>query len=163
MSNTHFSLPDNVLFALAAGDKMQAIRLLREQTGLGLKEAKDAVESYVPHDDAQGNHPAFNHSTASGDLPHMVVAAWQRGHKVEAVRLLREQTGLGLKEAKETLEAAHIPANANANATGFAEPAPMASATTSPGAVPNTGGRTMWVVGAVVLAALAYYFLVGPG
>ena len=159
MSNPPISLPDNVLSALVKGDKMQAIRLLREQTGLGLHQAKDAVESYVPHDDAQGNHPAFNHSTASGDLPHMVVAAWQRGHKVEAVRLLREQTGLGLKEAKETLEAAHIPANA----TGFAEPAPMASATTSPGAVPNTGGRTMWVVGAVVLAALAYYFLVGPG
>jgi ribosomal protein L7/L12 len=27
--------------------KIQAIKLLREQTGLGLKEAKDAVEAYV--------------------------------------------------------------------------------------------------------------------
>ena len=158
MSQPHFSLPDNVLAALAAGNKMQAVRLLREQTGLGLHEAKDAVESYVPHDGAHGNHPAFNHSTASGDLPHMVVAAWQRGHKIEAVRLLREQTGLGLKEAKDTLEAAHIPANP----TGFAEPTSMVSATTSPGAVSNTGGRTMWVVGAMLLAAVAYYFLVGP-
>lgn len=158
MSQPLFSLPDNVLSALAEGNKMQAVRLLREQTGLGLHEAKDAVESYVPHDGAHGNHPAFNHSTASGDLPHMVVAAWQRGHKIEAVRLLREQTGLGLKEAKDTLEAAHIPANP----TGFAEPTPMVSAATSPGAVPNTGGRTMWVVGAMLLAAVAYYFLVGP-
>ena len=159
MSHPPISLPDNVLSALAKGDKMQAVRLLREQTGLGLHEAKAAVESYVPNEDGHDSHRAFHHSTASGDLPHRVVAAWQRGHKVDAVRLLREQTGLGLKEAKDTLEAAHIPANA----TGFAEPAPLASATTSPGAEPKTGERTMWVVGALVLAALAYYFLVGPG
>ena len=32
-----------------AGQKIPAIKLHREQTGLGLKEAKDAVEAYLNH------------------------------------------------------------------------------------------------------------------
>jgi ribosomal protein L7/L12 len=34
-----------LLVHLAAGQKIEAIRLYRERTGLGLKEAKDAVEA----------------------------------------------------------------------------------------------------------------------
>lgn len=38
---------DAVLQAIEAGRKIEAIRLLREQTGLGLKEAKDEVDRLV--------------------------------------------------------------------------------------------------------------------
>ena len=34
--------------ALARGQKIEAIRLVRERTGLGLKEAKDLVERHQP-------------------------------------------------------------------------------------------------------------------
>ncbi len=37
-------LPDNVLDALRRGRKIEAIKLLRKQRGIGLKEAKDAVD-----------------------------------------------------------------------------------------------------------------------
>lgn len=33
--------------ALAAGNKIEAIKLYREATGLGLKESKDAIEAWV--------------------------------------------------------------------------------------------------------------------
>jgi hypothetical protein len=38
-------LPDDVRIALAGGQKVEAVRLLREHTGLGLAEAMAAVES----------------------------------------------------------------------------------------------------------------------
>lgn len=39
-------IPPHVQAALRAGQKIDAIRLMREATGLGLKEAKDAVEAF---------------------------------------------------------------------------------------------------------------------
>lgn len=40
-------LPAAVVTALSQGKKIEAIKLLREATGIGLKEAKDAVEDYI--------------------------------------------------------------------------------------------------------------------
>ena len=37
-------LPPKVLEALRSGNKIEAIKLVRERTGLGLKESKDLVE-----------------------------------------------------------------------------------------------------------------------
>ena len=41
------SINDRVKALVAEGKKIQAIKLYREETGLGLKEAKDAVEELV--------------------------------------------------------------------------------------------------------------------
>jgi ribosomal protein L7/L12 len=38
------------------------------------------------------------------DLPAPIVEALRRGHKIEAIRLYRQTTGVGLKEAKEFIE-----------------------------------------------------------
>jgi len=40
-------LPPSAVSALHAGNKMEAIKLTREATNLGLKEAKELVEAYV--------------------------------------------------------------------------------------------------------------------
>jgi hypothetical protein len=37
-------LPDEVRYAVEAGKKIEAIKLLRESRGIGLKEAKDALD-----------------------------------------------------------------------------------------------------------------------
>jgi hypothetical protein len=42
----------------------------------------------------------------SEPLPEDVMQALRNGNKIEAIKLLKEQTGLGLKEAKEQVEAA---------------------------------------------------------
>ena len=39
-------LPSSVIQALQAGNKIQAIKLLREQTAMSLEEAKDIVEAF---------------------------------------------------------------------------------------------------------------------
>ena len=44
-------LPNNVLEALRGRQKIKAIKLLREQRGIGLKEAKDIVDQYLTDND----------------------------------------------------------------------------------------------------------------
>ncbi|MCB0346565.1 MAG: ribosomal protein L7/L12 [Bdellovibrionales bacterium] len=40
-----------------------------------------------------------------GDVPQDVIVALERGSKIEGIKLLREHRGIGLKEAKEAVEA----------------------------------------------------------
>jgi hypothetical protein len=46
--------PAEVIEALEQGHKIDAIRRMREKTGLGLKESKDAVEAYAHSHDLSG-------------------------------------------------------------------------------------------------------------
>lgn len=94
------SLPANVLEALHQGQTIEAIKLLRQATGLGLKEAKDAVDAYM-----QGLPVSMPTGAREVSSPASVLMALQTGNKIQAIKLLREQTGLGLKEAKDAVEA----------------------------------------------------------
>ena len=44
MNYSDFNISDDVISAVDANRKIEAIRILREETGLGLKEAKDTVD-----------------------------------------------------------------------------------------------------------------------
>jgi ribosomal protein L7/L12 len=91
--------------ALVAGNnKIEAIKCVRELTGLGLKEAKDYVEA-MP---AAGPLPVlprtgFTHPAGEGDLAEVHALA-QQGHKIEAIKRYRQLTGVGLKEAKDYVD-----------------------------------------------------------
>lgn len=76
-------------------------------------------------------------------LPPEVLAALQRGNKIEAIKLLRQLTGLGLKEAKDAVEAAPQHAQLGQG---------------SPGEV-SRSGSIGWVLLVLVIAALVGYFL----
>ena len=84
---------------LASGNKIAAIKRYREQTGVGLAEAKAAVESLEAGD-------SFTERVRpdDSDLTDQIVGLLGRGEKIEAVKLYRNQTGCGLKEAKEAVE-----------------------------------------------------------
>jgi ribosomal protein L7/L12 len=129
-------LPPQVQSALRAGSAIEAIKLLRDATGLSLKEAKDRIDAEA----RQGNTTAqaTQYPQMPGSLPFEVVRAMQAGNKIDAIRLLREQTGMGLKEAKEAVEAS--------------QPLPKYS----PGEVPRRF-RLSWFI-AVAVALLALYF-----
>ncbi|MEV6966237.1 ribosomal protein L7/L12 [Hamadaea sp. NPDC051192] len=95
---------DEVAALLAEGKKIQAIKLYRELTGVGLKEAKDAVEAM-----AVGRAPVVAQSPPAGRPPIDDVAAEAaqlkaRGLVIPAIKLVREKTGLGLKEAKDFVD-----------------------------------------------------------
>jgi ribosomal protein L7/L12 len=90
---------------LAGGNKIGAIKLVRERTGLGLKEAKDYVEALEagrappPIPVAEAAAPL-----ATGELDAQVQALLAGGNKIGAIKLVRERTGLGLKEAKDYVD-----------------------------------------------------------
>ena len=84
---------------LSEGRKIEAIKVYREATGAGLKEAKDAVEAL----DLRGGLP---HPHGIGkDVEPELLSLLRRGEKIQAIKLYREKTGAGLKEAKDAVEA----------------------------------------------------------
>ena len=82
---------------IAAGQKIMAIKHYREATGVGLKEAKDAVEARMV--DAPPAGPA--QPALQPELDRLIAA----DQKIMAIKHYREVTGVGLKEAKDAVEA----------------------------------------------------------
>src|ERR1043165_2032660 len=95
--------------AILAGNKILAIKLYREQTGLGLAEAKDAVERMESQlQNLSAPRPSQPvESIGPGAVPDHSAAireAILAGNKILAIKLHREQTGVGLKQAKDAVE-----------------------------------------------------------
>lgn len=85
---------------IAANRKIEAIKVFREATGVGLKEAKDAIES---GSFASGGGRAAGPDADAVDLDE-VRQLVERGNKLEAIKAYREATGVGLAEAKHAVE-----------------------------------------------------------
>ncbi len=95
--------PDDVLTAvqsaLRAGEKIAAIKLYREATGVGLAEAKAAVEALEA-----GLPIAASAERMASAEDDGVKAAVLAGRKIEAIKLYRAAMGVGLAEAKAAVE-----------------------------------------------------------
>ena len=86
---------------LQAGQKIEAVKRVRETLKLGLKESKDIV------DDVQRGRTIPLNAAPPDPEPgltrvHTLIA---EGNKIEAIKEYRRLTGLGLKEAKDAVEA----------------------------------------------------------
>lgn len=94
------------ILALArGGKKIEAIRDYRALYGVGLKEAKDAVEGLMAGA-APTPPPARLPVTSLGDVVDLALQADLRALPlIAAIKLYRERTGAGLKEAKDAVEA----------------------------------------------------------
>lgn len=90
---------------VAQGNKIQAIKRVRDLSGLGLKEAKDYVDRLPqgsPREDAAAQ-PAVSMPDAA--LEQEIQQLLAHGQKIHAVKRVRELTGLGLKESKDYVDA----------------------------------------------------------
>jgi ribosomal protein L7/L12 len=144
MSLPKDSLPANVRAALERGSAIEAIKLLREVTGLGLKEAKDLIDRHQV-----GKPTPMGVGTAGSAIPPEALAALEQGNKIEAIRLLRERTGLGLKEAKQAVESVQAESQGSPSLR-------------SPGEVAKSS-NTFWLVAALVALAVLAYLVFNPG
>ncbi|MEQ4725101.1 ribosomal protein L7/L12 [Nonomuraea sp. B19D2] len=94
---------------VAQGKRIYAIKLLRQHTGMGLKEAKDAVDGLAVGRPI--NHPALHRPpTAPAAAPQADLAARVRqlkeaGRSEQAVHLVRGETGMTEDEALRFLDA----------------------------------------------------------
>lgn len=87
---------------IAQGRKIEAIKLMRETNGMTLSAAKDSVEAIEQHGRSTlGEMGMMSTVRLTQQLSREVHELVASGQKVEAIRLVRDQTGLGLKEAKE--------------------------------------------------------------
>ncbi len=97
--------------ALNAGQKIEAIKLYREATGVDLRTAKESVEHMQaamndggaivtdPQPVIRGGVAVPEESAAA------LTAALFAGNKIEAIKIYRNASGGGLKEAKQAMDA----------------------------------------------------------
>lgn len=97
-------MPERIHLEIAAGRMISAIKLYREATGVGLKEAKDAVERIRDGGAMQQLPEAQARAVPDGALDGEIAALLAEGKKIAAVKLTRERLHLGLKEAKDYVE-----------------------------------------------------------
>jgi len=97
---------------VVGGDKIGAIKLLREATGLGLAEAKAVIDAVgrgerlppLAQQQIQQQNELRAAARGADSLPDEVRRLAERGNRIHAIKVLREQTGLGLKDAKDLLD-----------------------------------------------------------
>jgi ribosomal protein L7/L12 len=95
------SLEAEIRNLLGSRGKIEAIKYYRERTGAGLAEARQAVEAI-----GEGsNDPVALSDVAGADLGDELEPFLRRGNVIAAIKLYRERTGVGLKQAKDDVEA----------------------------------------------------------
>lgn len=161
-------LPPTVAEALEAGNKIEAIKRLRGITGLGLKEAKDWIDSYERGGAApplpEFDKPEGRDPNASFKLTQEAIEALKRGNPIEAIKIIRQATGVGLAEAKSIVEQVQkaIPASGRSAGMQPAAHAPPRAPGLAPGEVPRGSGPGRWLaliaVGLIAVVAALKYF-----
>jgi ribosomal protein L7/L12 len=119
-----------VVDAIQRGSKIEAIKHYREATGLGLAESKDAVEAMAEALPTLSVPPPIPQLTRSltGLTPekrNAVIGAIRRGQKIEAIKIYREATGLGLAESKDAVEAMETSGDTQGNGPTFESRTPL--------------------------------------
>ncbi len=90
-------IPPEAKAAADRGVLIDAIKITRQVTSLGLKEAKDAVDAY--------RRGATSATSPDGvQIPMQAISALHQGSLIDAIKRTREATGLGLKDSKEAVE-----------------------------------------------------------
>lgn len=95
-------IPEAAKQALRQGNKIDAIKIVREKWGIGLAEAKDAVENAERGADPR---PSGAIASPDGKFPLEAVVALRQGDKIGAIKIVRTAFSLGLKEAKDAVDA----------------------------------------------------------
>lgn len=85
-----------------ASQILMAIQVYRDATGVSLAEAKRAVEEMMRMEAARP--PSGTRNFDNPVLESKIRSMLSKGKKIEAVKIYREEYGIGLKEAKDAVE-----------------------------------------------------------
>jgi ribosomal protein L7/L12 len=108
-------LPPDAVLALQRGRVIEAIKIVRDRTGMDLKSAKEAVDRFADRQDAGDDDSdngaggrcvpaAARQDRGFASMPSTALEALAQGNKIEAIRLTREATGLSLAAAKRLVD-----------------------------------------------------------
>lgn len=98
------NIPDQALEHARRGEIVEAIKVVREQTGLGLKEAKDAIDGYLRNPGQSSGVAGSAGKPDNLEVSSLALYALENGRLIDAIKHVRADTGLGLKDAKEHVE-----------------------------------------------------------
>ena len=141
---------------------IHAIKLYREATGVGLAEAKSAVEA-MTRDEAV-EPPSGTMDYDNPVLEEKIRSLLARNQKINAVKIYREEYGVGLKEAKDAVDRIQVSMRSGSSSMNLPyEPAISADPFADderPG-----GRRLVMLVAAVaiILCGLGIFFLLANG
>ena len=94
-----------------SGHKIAAVKMIREACGIGLKEAKEIADRWfngnevpLPPIVKQCAPPKASIAPEAKEPSAQVCTLYRQGKKIAAIKMYRDETGVGLKEAKEMVE-----------------------------------------------------------
>ena len=162
MSGISANQEEQIKELAAKGEKIAAIKLYRETTGVSLAEAKDTVEAITA-----GMPVNFPAPPQVGDpdpfLENQIKRLLAERKKIEAVKIYREAHNCGLKEAKDAVDRIQ----AEKRSEGYSNMPPAPAISTDPFAEDAQRNRRFLVLAfalvLIVIAGLAFFFLMGNG
>ena len=84
-----------------SGRKLAAVKAYRKLHGVGLKEAKEAVEEMLTKGYHDSHHVDDEMNLSKDEEIYRTALS---GHKITAIKIYREHYRVGLKEAKDAVE-----------------------------------------------------------
>jgi len=103
MNPRDVELPADVIAHATRGDKIAAIKILREQSGLSLKDAKAAIEAHLAGSQRGAPPFAAHEPQQAPRIPRAAIVALENGRMIEAIKHYRETSGAELKDCNEAL------------------------------------------------------------
>ena len=168
--SSEIRFPPAAVAAKVQGERIKAIKLVREANpGMDLREAMEAVDAY-----ALGQEHFFTATRAQAEtahslqLPDAAIAAIARGQLIEAIKIVREATGLGLKEAKDLVDqhregppaSVSLPRHKSPEQAGRGNGSVVGSTrTTSTISTETRSHGVWWMLGLIVCFAAAWFWL----
>lgn len=101
-------LQEKIESLVRKGNKLQAIAIYRREMGVDLKAAKDAIDALESGMPWALLAPVGHHPQVENNVDDQVRELLRRGQKIEAIKLVRETTDLGLAEAKMLVESYEV-------------------------------------------------------
>ncbi|MEW4487779.1 ribosomal protein L7/L12 [Thalassoglobus sp. JC818] len=103
---------ETLLETLRSGNQIEAVKLYREWTGSSLAESKQAVEDVQRKFESgmsaeeilQSAEAGSSNSNSEDAQRQAVLEEIRKGRKLQAIKIYRDYSGVGLKEAKEFIE-----------------------------------------------------------
>jgi len=163
MSTNSPELESQIRELLAQGQKLTAIKLYRETTGVDLKEAKDTIEAIERGEPVYSYPPGRFDTQNDALLEEQIKQLLARRQKIQAVRLYRETYTCGLKEAKDAVDAIEAQMQRELRTNLPATPA----ISDDPFAEDTQRNRRFLVlvlsILLIVIGGLAFFFVAGNG
>ncbi len=96
----NLKIPSEILELIKRGNKIEAIKMLRGELNIGLKEAKGIVDKISSGSTIDNNFI----KTKNISVSEKALDFLRKGKKIDAVKVVREEMGLGLKDSKDIVE-----------------------------------------------------------